>query len=352
MGDQGRGFAGNGRWRGAIPGRILARMPRAAQPAARRARLHAPPAPHEYAFLVGPLIDAATLRRAEAEALDCGVATHEVLLAAGWVSQDDYAAALARKLGVPVVAWDAELDPADAAHGRAAEIGLPAWRHGRACRVLAATAATPDGLLGHVCRAAGARHRRRPRTPALHRCGAGGAPSAGADRSGRPRPPRGPAGELRPDARRDLADAGGRRPGRAHHRRLRRGPRCNLRRADGADRHPIPVRHAAAAGGSAPGGGRPAAPRAPGVAAIPGLPRLAAAGLHRAGAARARGQRAAGPRAIAARARLSRRQARDLSGAGGCTTPRRRRPCWRWSCPATSAPWWCRTERRTPSPRP
>jgi cellulose synthase/poly-beta-1,6-N-acetylglucosamine synthase-like glycosyltransferase len=119
-------------------------MPRRAQPA------RAPPAPHEYAFLVGPLIDAATLQRAEAEALDCGVTTHEVLLAAGWVSQDDYAAALARKLGVQVVAWDAELDPTDAMHERAVEIGLPAWRHGRPCRVLAATAATPHALLGHV----------------------------------------------------------------------------------------------------------------------------------------------------------------------------------------------------------
>ena len=153
MGDQGRGFAGNGRWRGAIPGRILARMPRAAQPVGApqlQPRLHTPPAPHEYGFLVGPLIDAATLRRAEAEALDCGVATHEVLLAAGWMSQEDYAAALAQKLNAPVVAWDFELDPADALHGPAAEIGWPARRHGRACRVLSATAVMPDVLLGQV----------------------------------------------------------------------------------------------------------------------------------------------------------------------------------------------------------
>jgi hypothetical protein len=153
MGDQGRGFTGNGRWREAIPARILARMPRAAQQAGApqlRPRLHAPPAPHEYAFLVGPLIDWATLLRAEAEALDCGVATHEVLLAAGWVAQDDYATALARKLGVPVASWDVELDPSEAVHGPATEIGLRAWRHGCPCRVLAATAATPHVLLGHV----------------------------------------------------------------------------------------------------------------------------------------------------------------------------------------------------------
>ena len=153
MGDQRRGFAGNGRWREAIPAPTLARMPRAAQqagPPPLPPRQYPPPAPHEYAFLVGPLIDAGTLWLAEAEALDYGVAIHEVLLAAGWVLQDDYAAALARKLGVPVVAWDAELDLADVAYGPAAEIGLPAWLHGRPCRVLAASAATPDVLFGQV----------------------------------------------------------------------------------------------------------------------------------------------------------------------------------------------------------
>jgi cellulose synthase/poly-beta-1,6-N-acetylglucosamine synthase-like glycosyltransferase len=153
MGDQGRGFAGNGRSREAIPNRILARMRRAAQQAGApqlQPRLHPPPAPHEYAFLVGPLIDQATLGWAEAEALDCGVATHEVLLAAGWVSQDDYAAALAHKLGVPVVAWDVELDLTDTALGQAPGIGVPARRDGRPCRVLAATEATPDALLRHI----------------------------------------------------------------------------------------------------------------------------------------------------------------------------------------------------------
>ena len=153
MGDRGRAFSGNGHRRGAIPARILARMRGTAQPAGaprHRAPTDSPPNPHEYAFLIGPLIDAVTLRWAEVEALDCGVAAHEVLLAAGWVSQDDYATALARKLGVPVVSWDAELDVGDAEHGRAAEIGLRAWRQGRPCRVLAATAAMPDVLLGHV----------------------------------------------------------------------------------------------------------------------------------------------------------------------------------------------------------
>jgi len=149
MGDQRRGFAGNGRWRETIPAPILARLPRPAQQAG-APRQYPPPVPHEYAFLVGPLIDVGTLLLAEAEALDCGVAIHEVLLAAGWVSQDDYTAALARKLGVPAVAWHAELDLADVAYGPAAEIGLPAWRHGRPCRVLGAAAAAPDVLFGQV----------------------------------------------------------------------------------------------------------------------------------------------------------------------------------------------------------
>jgi cellulose synthase/poly-beta-1,6-N-acetylglucosamine synthase-like glycosyltransferase len=152
MGDQGRGLAGNGRRRGTIPGRILARMRRAAQqagPPRLRPRLRTPSALHEYAFLVGPLIDAATLRQAAAEAVNCGVATHEVLLAAGLVSQDRYAEALARKLGVPV-AWDLRLDASAAVPGRATSLGLPAWRHGRPCRVLSAAGAPPDALFGHV----------------------------------------------------------------------------------------------------------------------------------------------------------------------------------------------------------
>jgi hypothetical protein len=152
MGEQGRGLAGNGRRRGTIPGRILARMRRAAQqagPPRLRSRPRGLPALHEYAFLVGPLIDAATLRRAAAEALDCGVATHEVLLATGLVSQDRYAEALAWKLGVPV-AWDLRLDASAAAPGRGTPLGLPAWRHGRRCRVLSAAAAPPRVLFGHV----------------------------------------------------------------------------------------------------------------------------------------------------------------------------------------------------------
>ena len=108
------------------------------------------PTEHEYAFLVGPLMDRTTLERAEAEAAHCGVATHEVLVATGRVSQLDYANALGRRLGVPVVSWNARLDLVDAAHRPATEIGLPARLDGRPCGVLAATAAAPATLSRHV----------------------------------------------------------------------------------------------------------------------------------------------------------------------------------------------------------
>lgn len=143
----GQGVAGRSRRRQAIPRRILARTQRSAQPA-RAFQSH--PLEHEYAFLVGALLDPATLRDAETEALDCGVATHEVLLARGLVSEPDYAAALAHRLGVPALSWNAELDLGDAAHRPAAEIGLPGLVGGRRCRVVSATEAAPDVLLHHV----------------------------------------------------------------------------------------------------------------------------------------------------------------------------------------------------------
>ena len=104
----------------------------------------------EYAFLAGTLIDAITLDHAEMEAAQCGVSVRDVLLATGRISQLDYAAALARWLGVPVVAWDARLELAAAAHRSAGEFGLAARLDGRLCRVLAATQASPATLLRHV----------------------------------------------------------------------------------------------------------------------------------------------------------------------------------------------------------
>ena len=124
-------------------------MRRLGQPAVASPSQPHPPE-HEYAFLVGTLVDRATLDEAEAEAAQCGATIHEVLLAAGRISQLDYAAVLARRLGVPVVAWNTDLDPGGAAHRSPAEAGMPAHIGGRPFRVLSATEATPATLFHHV----------------------------------------------------------------------------------------------------------------------------------------------------------------------------------------------------------
>jgi hypothetical protein len=151
---QGRGVAGRGNGRAEIPApTLLARLRRHGQPVRGpqpQPQLLTRPAEHEYAFLVGTLLDRTALARAEAEAAQCGVATHDLLVATGQVSQLDYAAALGRWLGVPVVAWNAPLDLADAAHEPATDIGLPARLAGRPCRVLAATDAGPAFLATQV----------------------------------------------------------------------------------------------------------------------------------------------------------------------------------------------------------
>jgi cellulose synthase/poly-beta-1,6-N-acetylglucosamine synthase-like glycosyltransferase len=58
----------------------------------------------QYEFLVGRLIDQATLDRAAGLASTWGCAPHEVLLSCGWVSSERYCEALARHLGVPCLA--------------------------------------------------------------------------------------------------------------------------------------------------------------------------------------------------------------------------------------------------------
>ncbi|MEG6508562.1 glycosyltransferase family 2 protein [Methyloligella sp. 2.7D] len=57
----------------------------------------------QYDFLLGRLIDRATLARAQALALRWGVAPHEVLIANGWISAEDYTRALAAFCGVGFV---------------------------------------------------------------------------------------------------------------------------------------------------------------------------------------------------------------------------------------------------------
>ncbi len=54
----------------------------------------------EYAFLVGRVIDAATLGRAERMARAWAVLPHEVMIALGWVDEREYVAALGATLGI------------------------------------------------------------------------------------------------------------------------------------------------------------------------------------------------------------------------------------------------------------
>jgi cellulose synthase/poly-beta-1,6-N-acetylglucosamine synthase-like glycosyltransferase len=81
---------------------------------------------HEYAFLLGRLIDQETLARAHEEAESSGVAPHDVLLARGWVATDRYVEALSRHLSQ--VAWAGPRSPGsaimlDATSHRPAELG-------------------------------------------------------------------------------------------------------------------------------------------------------------------------------------------------------------------------------------
>jgi cellulose synthase/poly-beta-1,6-N-acetylglucosamine synthase-like glycosyltransferase len=83
------------------PAGILARLRRARQrrllPAA------APLTDDDYGFLLGRLIDGATLRRAGFLATRWGVSTHEVLISTGWVLDADYVSALAAHVMLPAV---------------------------------------------------------------------------------------------------------------------------------------------------------------------------------------------------------------------------------------------------------
>ncbi|MFO7477361.1 MAG: glycosyltransferase [Methyloceanibacter sp.] len=69
-------------------------------PARRVAQLTSIP-PSEYDFLLGRLVDRATLTRACAIARRWGVRPHEVMIANGWLAAEDYCRALARHCGAP-----------------------------------------------------------------------------------------------------------------------------------------------------------------------------------------------------------------------------------------------------------
>ncbi|HJU31480.1 MAG TPA: glycosyltransferase [Hyphomicrobiaceae bacterium] len=120
-------------------------MRRPAQPL----RAAMPPVPRslrEYDFLLDVAIDRAALEAAGAEAARCGVAVHEVLLACGRVTQDDYAAILAEALGVPLAGWNDALELDWPGHIPVDGIGFCARAAGGPCRVLDVTAAAPGVL--------------------------------------------------------------------------------------------------------------------------------------------------------------------------------------------------------------
>src|SRR5919108_3300126 len=66
----------------------------------------------EYEFLVGRLIDRATLERAIGTAHRWGVAPHEVLIALGWIARESYVAALAQHLRIPTLTNEGSWLPA------------------------------------------------------------------------------------------------------------------------------------------------------------------------------------------------------------------------------------------------
>jgi cellulose synthase/poly-beta-1,6-N-acetylglucosamine synthase-like glycosyltransferase len=86
---------------------------------------HPPPTPlplpleaSEYAFLLGRLIDAATLDRAVRLARAHGVAAHETLLAYGWVTPDAYTRELGRHLGLGITLSEVGIVTADEIFGQ------------------------------------------------------------------------------------------------------------------------------------------------------------------------------------------------------------------------------------------
>jgi glycosyltransferase XagB len=124
----------------AIPADSVAPLRRAGQPGEARAQQRPPSG--QYAFLLQAGVSGATLAIAEAEARRCDVATHRVLLSAGFVSPAAYSSALAAWLGVPVVDWEAAFD--FKASGDVNGPGLQAHFGGRSYGVLCAEDETPD----------------------------------------------------------------------------------------------------------------------------------------------------------------------------------------------------------------
>jgi len=132
----------------AVPNTSVAPLRRPGQPSEARAQ-YRPPGGH-YAFLLQAGVSGATLAIAEAEARRCDVATHRVLLSAGFVSQPAYCSALAGWLGVPVLDWEATFGSKASDADDAKAPGVTAHSRGRTYRVICAEDETPDVLRQQV----------------------------------------------------------------------------------------------------------------------------------------------------------------------------------------------------------
>jgi glycosyltransferase XagB len=86
---------------GGIPVSLVVESRAAVPPGQRPVAEAQLPAEAEYAFLLGRHVDAATLSQACALARAWGVHPHEVLIAKGWLAEDDYYRALAGTAGLP-----------------------------------------------------------------------------------------------------------------------------------------------------------------------------------------------------------------------------------------------------------
>ena len=251
---QGRGVADRSGAARQFPASILARMRHAGQPAARtqprlgRARICLPPRQRSS---ISPPWSGPRRRRGAAASPSTRCCWRR-----GWVSQPDYAAALADRLGVPSSPGMPRSSSPMRRTGRQPRSGCRRGSTAGRATCWPRPQAPPDALLQQVAALRGQRRRRGLATAAPHRCGARGAAGS---RSGSIRPcaacsRQQPASSAR-RSHLDLAGDRRRVSGRAPHRRLLRAAGRDPRRADHVDRPAVPVRDAAAARRSAPGDG-------------------------------------------------------------------------------------------------
>lgn len=109
----------------------------------------------EYAFLLNRCIDAATLAQAEALGQAWGVRVHEVLIAQGWLSAEDYCRALAAWCGTPCnsdLPPDATAAPGGSGPRRCLAEGLLKERRRAQAYVLAADRLRPNAMRDVVAR--------------------------------------------------------------------------------------------------------------------------------------------------------------------------------------------------------